>query len=526
MQTTQQKVIGIVLEAAEPALVDEWCRQGKLPVLERLRHEGVYTRLASPSYISSGCSWPTLNIGTNPAKHGIGFFHREIKSGTYRIIKKYADQVHGKPFWTLLGRAGYRSAIFDLATTLPSPDPHCMIVVDWGSEHPSWKMSSYPESLIEDIVRVFGRHPLADWYQGGVETREQYKAVADKILSGVELRTKALLHMLDKDDFDFVFCNYSEPHWAGHMFWHLHDVQHPEHNPEHAAYCGDVILQTYQACDRAVGKLEQRYPGANILVMSNIGIGSHSGGDMMAPEILERLGMSAPPRTGVRLQRLKKSLLPGTSGPISAVQRVEKIVPPALIMRIRKLFPERIWDEWTRRLLGLGNSWADSLAFLLPADNSSLIRINLRGREPRGRVQPGEEYQRLCSELASAFMELVDPATGEGAVEKVVILREHLQGDQMDQLPDLAVVWKNHRVPIEALESARIGRVEIPEYNKRSGGHWHEGFLIGSGPAFRSGVSLDGNDLVDVAPTILALFGVAAPDYMDGRVITEALLAE
>ena len=96
--------------------------------------------------------------------------------------------------------------------------------------------------------------------------------------------------------------------------------------------------------------------------------------------------------------------------------------------------------------------------------------------------------------------------------------------DELDQLPDLAVVWKNFKVPIEALESPRIGRVEIPEYNKRSGGHWHEGFLIAAGPSFREGVSLETKDLTDIAPTILALFGLSAPDYMDGKVMADALL--
>ena len=122
MQESHRKVIGIVLESAEPALIDKWCKEGKLPVLNNLREGGVWTLLSSPSYISSGCAWPTLNLGTNPAKHGIGFFHREIESGTYRVIKKYADFVHGEPFWHRLGQAGFRSVIFDLATTLPSPE--------------------------------------------------------------------------------------------------------------------------------------------------------------------------------------------------------------------------------------------------------------------------------------------------------------------------------------------------------------------------------------------------------------------
>lgn len=519
----RHKTIGIVLESAEPALVDRWCSEGKLPVLQRLREEGVWALLRSPAYISSGCAWPTLNVGTNPAKHGIGFFHREIKNGSYQIIKKYADNVHGEPFWHRLGRAGFRNVIFDLAATLPSPQTHGAIVVDWGSEHPAWKPSSYPAGLFDEVTRRIGRHPLAHWYQHKLETKEDCRAIADKIILGVKLRTRALQFILAKEDFDFVFCNYSEPHWAGHIFWHLHDVRHPEHMPEHAAYCGDVIEQTYKACDRAIGELTEAYPGANIVVMSNIGMGSHAGGDMMVPEVLERLGMSAEPRGNNPIRRALQQLLPGRSGQVMATQQVERWLGAATIARIRRVVPQRMWDTWTRRFLGIGSNWAGSRAFLLPGDNSSLIRINLQGREPQGRVRPGTEYRLLCAELAAAFMELINPVTGEAAVEKVVIVHEHLKGDRIDQMPDLAIVWKNIGAPLQALESPRIGRVNIRVFNKRSGGHLHDGFFIGNGPNFRNGVSLEKRDLTDVAPTILALFGVHAPDYMDGDVMTGAM---
>ncbi|NND36878.1 MAG: hypothetical protein HKN81_07050 [Gammaproteobacteria bacterium] len=107
-----------------------------------------------------------------------------------------------------------------------------------------------------------------------------------------------------------------------------------------------------------------------------------------------------------------------------------------------------------------------------------------------------------------------------------MIIQEQLAGEQIDQMPDLAIVWRNLDVPVEALESPRIGRVEIPEFNKRSGGHWHEGFLIAAGPDLKQGVSLGHRDLTDVAPTILALFGLPTPDYMDGAAMKDAFTDE
>lgn len=516
---SKNKTFFIVLESAEPTLINQWCEQGELPALDQLRKQGVWARLDSPSYLSSGCTWPTLSTGTSPAKHGIGFFHREIENGTYNIIKKYADHVKVEPFWYALGRAGLRCAIFDAPTSLPTPEVNGAIIVDWGSEHPAWKKSSYPRDLIGQLEKHVGEHPLNGFYQSKLTHKDDYKNVAEKLRNGVELRSRALRYLLSTNDYDFVLCNYAEPHWAGHLFWHLHDSSHPEHDAEAAAFCGDAIFDTYKACDTAVGKLVQDFPGANIIVASNIGMGSHAGGDMMAAEVLHKLGMSGD---GNRSWKL----LPGRKGQIAAVQNVEGLVGPKLIARLKKFVPERAWDKWTRKMLAIGNNWANSKAFLLPGDNSTLIRINLLGREPSGRIKPGEEYRALCAQLRDDFQELIDPASGQQAVEKVVIVPEHFQGDQIDQLPDLAVVWRDIGRPIEALESPKTGRIEIPEYNKRAGGHRHYGFMAAAGPLFRTGMELGNSNLADVAPTILSLFNVLAPDYMDGQVISDALLSQ
>jgi arylsulfatase A-like enzyme len=46
------------------------------------------------------------------------------------------------------------------------------------------------------------------------------------------------------------------------------------------------------------------------------------------------------------------------------------------------------------------------------------------------------------------------------------------------------------------------------------------------GPPFKSGASIEGARLVDMAPTLLHLLGQKVPDDMDGRVLTEAFSLE
>ncbi|MBW2683841.1 MAG: alkaline phosphatase family protein, partial [Deltaproteobacteria bacterium] len=88
-KSEDKKIIVLVLESAEHSLIKKWADEGHLPVLSKLMQQGVWTKMESPGYISSGCVWASFTCGINPGKHGFGFFHRQLKSGTYRTIKKY-----------------------------------------------------------------------------------------------------------------------------------------------------------------------------------------------------------------------------------------------------------------------------------------------------------------------------------------------------------------------------------------------------------------------------------------------------
>ncbi|MGD8375584.1 MAG: tetratricopeptide repeat protein, partial [Acidobacteriota bacterium] len=66
------------------------------------------------------------------------------------------------------------------------------------------------------------------------------------------------------------------------------------------------------------------------------------------------------------------------------------------------------------------------------------------------------------------------------------------------------------------LEDARIGQGKAAEWHRKFG------VLILSGPAFRAGVEIPDASVADVAPTILAAFGLPRAEDMDGRVLDGA----
>ncbi len=140
----RNSIIAIGLDSADLYLVQKWSNEGYLPTIKSLMNRGCWGRLNSTAAISSGSLWPTFFTGTSPAKHGCFFGHRQLKTGTYQIYKKDADQIKRKPFWVRLSQAGKRVAIFDIPQTYPIKGLNGIQITAWGVESPHWSMSSWP----------------------------------------------------------------------------------------------------------------------------------------------------------------------------------------------------------------------------------------------------------------------------------------------------------------------------------------------------------------------------------------------
>jgi arylsulfatase A-like enzyme len=63
-------------------------------------------------------------------------------------------------------------------------------------------------------------------------------------------------------------------------------------------------------------------------------------------------------------------------------------------------------------------------------------------------------------------------------------------------------------------------------FTGKSGSHRDNGIFLAEGPGVRSGLTVDGAHIMDVAPTILHVLGVPVPADMDGRVLVDVLEGE
>ena len=168
--------------------------------------------------------------------------------------------------------------------------------------------------------------------------------------------------------------------------------------------------------------------------------------------------------------------------------------------------------------------WPEMKAFALPSVSDGYIRLNVEGREARGKVA-ARDFHATVAEIVSMLEQLRDPRSGKPAVDHVIRTRtDPFEAAHIP--PDLLVCWRDE-YPIDTLDSPQLGRVgPVPYF--RSGGHRRHGtridnLLIAAGPGLSPGSVVPGGRLEDLSATILHLAGADSPIPIEGRSLLSLL---
>ena len=167
--------------------------------------------------------------------------------------------------------------------------------------------------------------------------------------------------------------------------------------------------------------------------------------------------------------------------------------------------------------------WTRTRAYTLDvgeAAESRRIRLNLRGREPHGIIEPGAEYERLRESLMARLKDLRDGA-GRPVFAGVYRDEEAFPGPCRDDAADVVVVFSpgvaGTRTPGR---TEMTGPVVSRSAEGYSGKHERDGVLVVKGPPIKAGVEV-GAQIVDVCPTVLHLMDVPVPNDLDGQALWE-----
>jgi predicted AlkP superfamily phosphohydrolase/phosphomutase len=496
-------VIG--LDAAEASLLDRWADEGRLPTFARLRSEAVRADLGNCLETLPGGIWPELVTGRSAGRLGQYFHPRQLHTGEARLRPLEPDEIDPSlTWWAAASAAGRRVAAVQQVQTVPQRGLNGLQLCEWGLHDRQFAIAGEPPGLLEEIRARHGDHPVRSCDEHG-ETAAGYEALLDALLDGARRTTGLFSDLLGREEWDAFACTFGETHCVGHQFWHFFDPGHPNHDPDAPARLRDAISAVYAAVDAGIGRLlDEAGPDATVLVVASHGIGPYVGGYQLLPDVLVRLGYGsgsgAAADVRTRLPRPVRTVLRTAAGPFRA----------RLQARAGSL-DHPLESPATR-------------AVALPNNRCGAIRLNLRGREPFGAVEPGAEADACLEELRRELSALEHPETGERIVVRVETAEEAFGPERHPDVPDLVVLFRDDLGPLEACRSERVGVVARPNYNPRiprSGDHTAHSRLWAIGPGLEPG-TIDGANVLDVAPTLLELLGVPLPDGLDGRPLLPA----
>jgi predicted AlkP superfamily phosphohydrolase/phosphomutase len=315
---------------------------------------------------------------------------RELKPGAWTDWVSLPFRVN--PLITIHGYARFRleSVAPEIALYL-SP-----IQFDPERLPPGFALSS-PSGFAPELVKRFGRYKTMGWAidtwsiqsgtlseQGFLEDVAETVAQDRKLLDGLlEGRQRLLVHY-----FEF-------PDRIGHVFWRLRDPEHPAYDGALAIRYGDAVEKSYETMDAIVGETAARLSGSDVLiVLSDHGFATWRRSVNYNSWLVDKGYLVL--KGDARRQNLE-----------------------ALFSR------GQFWEAV---------DWSKSRAYSMGFGN---IYVNLRGREEKGIVSPGAEYERVREEISAGLLALTDPANGRRAVSRVFRREQVYRRFNPRLIPDL-----------------------------------------------------------------------------------------
>lgn len=283
-----------------------------------------------------------------------------------------------------------------------------------------------------------------------------------------EERVKMFFEALSKTREGLCACVFDASDRIQHMFWRYIDERHPSPREDSALFA-DTIRQMYIKMDQLVGEARKKLsPDDYLFVLSDHGFASF--------------------RRCVNLNTWLKE-----NGYLYLKDNKESGAD---------YFQDVDWGRTKAFAVGLSG-----------------IYINRKGREVNGIIEPGQ-VESLKAEIKNKLEKLTDPADGSSAVRQVHDSNRAYRGLYKDEAPDLIVGYHpGFRVSWDSITGTVEKEVFSDNLKAWSGDHHIDPELIPGILFTNKKLTKSSPHITDLAPTVLALFGVKAPGYMEGEVI-------
>jgi hypothetical protein len=483
-------------DAASARLLDRLLGEGRLPVLADLRERGTWLDLDAPATQFAAGAQHTLYSGVPLADHGL-FYPFQWSADEQRVHYMGAFPAP-PPVWEQLAPTGARTLAIDpYESRPPTVAPPGTLLCGWQlHDRVVLRRWESPDGLHASLSRAFGPpEPVDEVF--GTHAVSEMLGLRRRLLAAPGRVADAARVLLRQAPHDLAWLTFCAAHVAGHQFWDLSQLDPSELDGTTEPLLASALEDVYVAVDTALGRVVEALPAdVDLMVISPVGMDVNTSRADLLPDMLKAI-LDGPAAASAE------------SASSSSIWRLRAALPSNLRARVAGALPERLALDLTARLEGRGLDWSRTRAFAHPAENQGYIRLNLRGRERDGIVDP-LDAPALMDEIAEgvrSFTEL-DGRPAVGAVERVA--DRFGTGDRAHQLPDLIVHWvAEPATELVGLRSERYGTVRRHGVGSGRSGNHTEGdawALVVPGAARLTRLGRPPR-LEDVAATALALCG-------------------
>jgi len=466
---SERKVFVIGMDCMAPQLVFEQWRDD-LPHLKKLMDQGLWGEIESTIPPITVPAWSSMMSSKDPGELGFYGFRNRADYSYDRMYIATSKEVKEDRVWDILSRDAKQVILVGVPQTYPPSPVYGQMVTSFLTPSTQGRFT-YPPELKPELEGLVGKYMLDI---EGFRTDDK-EWLLGQIYQMTDQHFTVVKHLLKSKPWRFFMYVEMGPDRIHHGFWKHHDPVHPRHDP--SSPFRNAIKDYYKHLDAQIGELLAMLDRDTVvLVVSDHGAQSMAGG-ICINEWLRKEGYLV-------LKAEPQAPSPGSVLPLSKVD-----------------------IDWHRtKAWGAGGYYGR-------------VFLNVQGREPHGTI-PSEHYDRVRDELVAKLEAIADPQ-GQ-PIHSRVFKPDHIYRTVKGIPPDLIV----HFGDLSWRSVGSLGHGGIYTFSNDIGpddaNHAQNGLFILYDPQRKIGREAKGLHVMDVAPTILDLFGMPIPSDMQGKAIQPA----
>lgn len=499
------KVIVIGLDGATFELIEPWVEKGKLPNFGLLMEGGAWGPLKSTLPPLTVPAWATMFTGKNPGKLGL-FGMASRKKNDYFIGGPPVDWEDIYPIWEIAEKFALEASVINVPTTsVPDTGFSGPFIAGTGpmiGKSESGKLAQ-PEELNNWLQERNYRLHLRP-SKASRKSTEGKRSYLKKLEELTDSRFEAAKKLINEQNWDLFIYSLFHTDLIQHIFWrdYLRDGKFKS-----------AILNYYQLIDRKIGNLLGKAPQeTNVIIVSDHGHTQLEKELDLNRFLVENGWMSMQSERKNRLTQRGIAELLAKLNLKKAYKKIREL--PG----IRKINSKLRGSVPLDKVSSKDVDWESTYAYSYCLGG---VYLNVSGREPKGIVEEGREYEEIRENIISSLRELKDPETGELAVNQVFKREEVYSGPYLDEAPDILIDFSDKYQNSHSEPAPQHKQVFNEPSSFFTSTHTKDGIFVASGPEIKSQGKLgkgEGLDIQDMTPLILHLLGASVPNNLDGKV--------